>query len=231
MKDSLWFRLLDGAMCPPRHTSLTALDVLRNLKYLNFICSDFKALGETIANCRNPEAIPPYVWYMAEKGVPHFRDELHTAMLRAPHRVLPGYTAVLIDVSHPMQVDMPPSGGINAIEVAASWAVALQGNKRVFTASGVLQEVKASPGLGGIDRILISQQSTSCHITEAATHLCNYDKFDRVVVFTNKILPKIESPPCFIHNVTQPGFDLFDLDKDERNFCALNSLKRGATRH
>ncbi len=229
MKDSLWLRLLEGAMCPPARIPTTATGVLRNFKHL--YNADYKTLGDAINNCTQIDAVPPYLWFMAAEIAPHFREELHNAMLRAQRRPLPGYTAVLIDVSRDMQADTPTCCRINAIEVAASWAVALQGNKCIFTASGVLQEVPVLPGLGGIDRILISQPQTSCHINEATTHLCNYDKFDRVIVFTNKQLPNIANSPCFIHAITEPGFSLFDIDKDERNFCAMKSLRRGATLH
>lgn len=227
---NLWHRLLDGPLyTPPERLAalkeqvaagtIPAIDLLRNFRRLNAEC-DPHVLGRAVSCARDPGLVPPYLYYLAEKGVPHFREELHDCLLRSHRRPLCGATAVLIDLSRDMQGQVAP--GLTEAEIAACWAVALQSDyKRIFTVSGVLQEVEATPGLGGIERILMSQPPRSCHVAVAIGSL---PQCDRVVVFTNKVLPSLRAS-FWKHCVSQPNFRLFDIDQIEGLYASKNGTK------
>lgn len=231
MKNNLWLNLLNGPIYVDRARvessiedgSITAIDLLRNIRWLNGHI-DFEKLGKAISNCRAPEKVPPYVYYLAEKGVPHFRQELSDLMiLSLPQRTISGITAILVDVSQDMGRVVVP--GLTEIEMAAVWAMALPcEGKGLFTVSNALQQVAPAVGLGAVDRIIMSQYHLNCNIIAASERICEFGNFDRLVIITNKILPRL-SAPAYVHQISpaHAGFNVFNLDRVE----SLVALRTG----
>ena len=210
MSESLWLRLLNGPMpgCESNlgqlqaHVAascITAVDLLRNYKRLGEVCNH-EDFGDAIAHCIAPEAVPPYLWYMADKITPFYREQLHTALLRARPSPQARSVAVLVDMVADMHAPVCP--GLTRLEMAASYAVTLQ-NYRIFTVGAGLAVLDGAVGLGGIDRILLQHPSATSHAERAARDLLQFGKFDELIIFTDKVIdPALRID---VHVVTEPG--------------------------
>ena len=207
-----WLKLMHGPLwiSPERintlkkqvkESTISAIDLMRNYKRLGEEC-DPKELGRAISRCSYPQAVPPYLYYMAEKITPIHREELHDCLLRSRRGPQAGHAAVMVDVSAGMY--QPAGEGLTRLEIAASYAVTMTyPQKRLFTVSDNIVEVPQADGLGGIDRITMAQRPGCQFMRQACRDILRFGNFSHLVVFTDKIF--YEPLPAELHVVTQPG--------------------------
>lgn len=233
MTANLWLKLLNGPLYIDEERfgilqvepEPEAIDLLRNFKRLNAECKDHKFLARQIKGCKNPQRVPPYMWYLADKGAPFYRAELHFSMLRGIPRKLRGATGILIDCSQSMQRHVSPA--LKHVEIAAAWAVHLQSQiKGVFSCGAGLSEHKNVVGLGGIDRIMMAPPSKENHIAEAAEFIQKKFRFDRLIIFSNNPPPQIHRS-CYFYVIYDPNQTLYKIDETEDNLRALGNLQIG----
>lgn len=209
----LWFNLMNGPLMVD-HDRLAklandptpqAIDLLRNFKALEDFKS-FQHLENQIRNCLQPESVPPFMWYMADKDFPFYRSEFHTAMTRARYPLIDGTGCVLIDASKRMQEPLHPK--LTRMEMAACYAVSMPTvPKDIYTVSDSLRQCHDAVGLGGVDRIMISQNAGGCNVERAITDIEKIKKYDFMLVFTDH-KPDIKVD-MHVHVITRPGRHVF----------------------
>lgn len=227
----IWDRFMDGALytSPERWATIRnsiesgeidAVTLMRNFGRLLRECKDAKLMEAAILNCRRPESVPPFIYYLADKVAPEFRKQLATCVKRSHQAItcFAGRTVILLDMSAPYIFKAPwPVEGLTQGELDAVWATVIRSDaKRVFTASNELVEVSWTPDHGGIDKCLISQQPGRCNIVRAATDLWRFGDWDRVIIFTDKSAVDFHGKYTAPHNHTMhiySGIDLRDTLK------------------
>ena len=223
-----WLKLLHGPLwiSPERidalkkqvtESTISAIDLMRNYKRLGAEC-DPKELGRAISCAREPGKVPPYLYFMAEKITPFYREELHDCLLRSRRGPQAGHTAVLVDVSAGMQA--PAGEGLTRLDIAASYAVTLTYPlKRIFTVSDTIVEVPQAAGMGGIDRITMAQRPGCQFMRQACRDILRFGSFTHILAFTDKVF--YEPIPAELHVVTEPGQYLLRPDVPFHNKFTL----------
>jgi hypothetical protein len=190
----IWFKFLNGPLyvSPERFAQLQddptppAIDLFRNFKRLADTAVDHKFFASQIKNCLRPEQVVPHIYYLADRFQPFYREEIHTAFVRAKYPPFVGNLCVLIDLSR--QMTFKTAAGVDQMELVACWASASNcPTKRIFTVSNTLVEVHAPvAGLGGVDKILSSQQYAACNIDHAVKDINRLEKFDQILVYSQR---------------------------------------------
>jgi len=100
--------------------------------------------------------------------------------------VLPGKSAVLVDVSSSMGAKLSGKSDMTRMDAAAALGAILHGDIRLFTFSDSLIEVPPRRGMAGVDAIKRSQSHGGTELFEAVAKVNAKVNYDRIIVITDE---------------------------------------------
>ncbi len=171
-----------------RERNIGGLAFLRNLRNMIEAKVDHGLMAERFKGGFGK--VLPFRFVAALRHAPQFVRELDGAMGRClkDEPMLPGTTAVLVDVSGSMNDKLSAKSEMTRMDVAAGLAVlvsAIAQRPRVFTFSQNLVEVPPFGGLALVDTIKRSQPNGSTYLGASVARL-NQETFDRLIVITDE---------------------------------------------
>lgn len=163
------------------------LALLRNLRNMEQARVDPTLVHNAIIARRGARRVFPFRYVAAARAAPTMTDALDTALSEAISElpILPGRTAVLVDVSGSMAVRLSDRSDLTRMDAAAALAMLIHGDVRTFSFSNHIREISGERGLRGIEVIIGSQPHGS---TELGMAVMTIDQmgFDRMIVITDE---------------------------------------------
>ncbi len=179
-KRETWERLLaDGKM--------GYMAVLRNLRNMEQAGVPRELVTAAVIARKGVRRVLPFRYVAAARACPAMVDALGTALDAAitDLPVLPGKTAVLVDVSGSMDAKLSARSDLTRMDSAAALAALLHGDRDVYTFSNHIVAVPEAAGLRGIDAIVRSQPHQGTALGGAVSYL-NGMRYDRLIVITDE---------------------------------------------
>lgn len=209
-QEALWKRLVAGELTVPdtwevalsggadkretferliREGKLGYLALLRNLRNMAQAGCDETLVREAIvARKGGADRVLPFRYVAAARAAPQFEPALDQALSEAVLRmpVLPGKTAILVDVSGSMDFPLSSKSDMKRIDAAAALASVIHGDRRVFTFSHQVVEVPPRLGMAGVDAIVRSQPHGGTYLGAAVAAINAQVPHDRLIVVTDE---------------------------------------------
>lgn len=209
-QEALWKRLVAGELTVPdtwevalsggadkretferliREGKLGYLALLRNLRNMAQAGCDETLVREAIvARKGGADRVLPFRYVAAARAAPQFEPALDQALSEAVLRmpVLPGKTAILVDVSGSMDYPLLSKSDMKRIDAAAALASVIHGDRRVFTFSHQVVEVPPRLGMAGVDAIVRSQPHGGTYLGAAVAAINAQVPHDRLIVVTDE---------------------------------------------
>lgn len=209
-QEALWKRLVAGELTVPdtwevalsggadkretferliREGKLGYLALLRNLRNMAQAGCDETLVREAIvARKGGADRVLPFRYVAAARAAPQFEPALDQALSEAVLRmpVLPGKTAILVDVSGSMDCPLSSKSDMKRIDAAAALASVIHGDRRVFTFSHQVVEVPPRLGMAGVDAIVRSQPHGGTYLGAAVAAINAQVPHDRLIVVTDE---------------------------------------------
>lgn len=185
----LWRRLVDGELAVPdtwetnlsggadkretferllRENKLGYLALLRNLRNMAEAGVDAGLVRDAIIARKGAHRVLPFRYVAAARAAPQFEPALDQALSEAVAEapILPGKTAVLVDVSGSMNWStVSARSDMTRMDAAAALASVIHGDLRVFAFANEIMEIPPRRGMAGVDAI------TKCPIAGGGTYL------------------------------------------------------------
>lgn len=182
-KKETWERLL-------RENKLGGLAVLRNLRNMQKVNVDETLIRERLV--KGAKKALPFRFVAAARYAPTLEDAIETAMLKACEEleVMPGKTALLIDVSGSMEGTLSGKSEMTRIDAAAGLAILVREKCEhavIGTFSDRFVEIASRRGFALRDAIHSSQPSGGTYL-EGAMKSCavKWKDADRFIVITDE---------------------------------------------
>lgn len=171
-----------------RSGTLGYLALLRNLRNMVEAGVDLDLVRAAIVARKGAGRVLPFRYVAAARAVPQLEPEIDSALCDtvAEMRPLPGKTVVLVDVSGSMDAGMSAKSGLNRIDAAATLALIVPGDVRVFTFSNQTVEVPPRRGMAGVDAIKRSQPHAGTMLGQAVTRINGLGGVERLIVITDE---------------------------------------------
>jgi len=207
---AIWAKLADGELESPdtwevalsggadkketferliREGNLGYLALLRNLRNMATAGCDPDLVRDAIVARRNgAERVLPFRFVAAARAAPQFEPAIDQALSEAISAlpVLPGKTAVLVDVSGSMDVQLSQRSDLKRIDAAAALASVIHGDLRVFSFSNSIVEVPPRRGMAGVDAVIKSQPHGGTYLGQAVEKINASVPYDRLIVITDE---------------------------------------------
>lgn len=181
-KKETWERLL-------HENKLGYMALLRNLRSMRAVGVPDGLIFHALREGATRSKALPFRFIAAARAVPQWETQIEWAMLRAAtKRVLPGKTALLIDVSGSMGEQMSGRSDLTYMDGACGLAIVAREfceEVEVFSFSEHLVAVPPRRGFALRDAITGSQPHVSTYLGRAVTSL-NQHKWDRLIVITDE---------------------------------------------
>lgn len=178
-----WVRLLD-------EKKLGALALLRNLRNMQKTGVPDDKIRAALAETK-VDRVLPYRFIAAARYAPMLEPELEAAMFRCIEGMpkLPGRTILLVDVSGSMDSAMSAKSEITRIDAACGLAVLareLCEAALIVTFSNLCVAVPPRRGFALRDAVKQSQEHAGTYLGAAVKAVCDKEKADRLIVFTDE---------------------------------------------
>lgn len=206
---AVWKQLVDGTLASPdtwevalsagadkretferliRENNLGYLALLRNLRNMTEAGVDTALIREAILARKGAQRVLPFRYVAAARACPQLEPVLDQALSEAISSlpVLPGLTAVLVDVSGSMDTRLSERSDLNRIDAAAALASLVHGHVRMFSFSNAVVEVPPRRGMAGVDAIIRSQPHGGTALGGAIKALNQQVPHDRLIVITDE---------------------------------------------
>lgn len=206
---ALWKSIIDGTLASPdtwevalsggadkketferllREGSLGYLALLRNLRNMVEAKVDSGLVREAILARKGAHNVLPFRYVAAARYAPQYEPALDEALCAAVEALplLPGKTAVLVDVSGSMDAQLSGKSELTRIDAAATLASIIHGDVRVFTFSMAVAEVPPRRGMAGVDSIKRSQPHSGTMLGQAVNAINAAVEYDRLIVITDE---------------------------------------------
>lgn len=206
---ALWKRLVDGTLESPdtwevalsggadkkatferllTDRKLGYLALLRNLRNMADAGCDPALVRDAILARRGADRVLPFRYIAAARACPQFEPALDEALSEAISAmpILPGKTAVLVDVSGSMDDKLSTKSDLRRIDAAAALASVIHGDIRVFTFSQAVCEVPPRRGMAGVDAVINSQPHLGTYLGAAVSAINAQVPHDRLIVITDE---------------------------------------------
>lgn len=174
------------------------LALLRNLRNMNQSGVDEKLVKAAIEEGRGADKVLPFRFVAAARNAPNYAKALDKALVNMLDGMpkFTGVTAVLVDVSGSMFSPLSSKSDMKRSDAAATLAMIFPGQKKVYSFSNALVEVKSARGLNGIEQILSSQMHAGTDLGGALKKLYAIGGFSRLIVITDEQShTRVPSPP------------------------------------
>jgi 60 kDa SS-A/Ro ribonucleoprotein len=206
---ALWKKIVDGTLEAPdtwevalsggankketferliREGQLGYLALLRNLRNMTEAGCDAALVRDAILARKGAHNVLPFRFIAAARAAPQFEPALDEALVSQIEGlpVLPGTTAILVDVSGSMDTRLSGKSDLDRIDAAAALASIIPGNVRVFTFSHQVVEVPPRRGMAGVDVIKRSQPHGGTYLGAAVRAINDQVSYDRLIVVTDE---------------------------------------------
>lgn len=164
------------------------LALLRNLRNMADAGVDSALVRDAIIARKGAHNVLPFRYIAAARAAPQFEPALDEALCAAIEHlpVLPGKTAVLVDVSGSMDDQLSSKSDLRRIDAAAALASIIHGDVRVFTFSEQVVEVPPRRGMAGVDAVIRSQPHRGTWLGRAVAAINKKVPYDRLIVITDE---------------------------------------------
>lgn len=171
-----------------REGNLGYLALLRNLRNMAEAGCDPALVKEAIIARKGAQRVLPFRYVAAARAAPQFEPAIDQALSEAiaGMPVLPGKTAVLVDVSGSMDAKLSARSDLTRMDAAAALASIIPGDVRVFTFSHQVVEVPPRRGMAGIDAVIRSQAHGGTYLGQAVQAINAQAPYDRLIVITDE---------------------------------------------
>lgn len=172
-----------------RERKLGYLALLRNLRNMQQAGCDLGLVREAIlARKGGAERVLPFRYIAAARACPQLEPAIDEALLEAISSmpIMPGQTAVLVDVSGSMNDKLSAKSDLTRLDAAAALASVIHGNVRMFSFSDGVVEVPPRRGMAGIDAINKSQLHSGTRLFDAIAAVNAQIPYDRLIVITDE---------------------------------------------
>lgn len=206
---SLWKSVIDGTLASPdtwevalsggadkretferllREGNLGYLALLRNLRNMAESGVDTGLVRDVILARKGAHNVLPFRFIAAARAAPQFEPALDEALCAAIEGLplLPGKTAVLVDVSGSMDVKLSGKSDLTRMDAACALASIIHGDVRMFSFSNALCEVPPRRGMAGVDALRNSQQHGGTLLGQAVAWVKANVPHDRMIVITDE---------------------------------------------
>lgn len=207
---AVWKRLIDGTLESPdtwevalsagadkretferliREGKLGYLALLRNLRNMAEAKCDMSLVRDAILARKNgAERVLPFRYVAAARACSQMEPAIDQALSEAISGlpVLPGETAVLVDISGSMRANLSAKSDLTRLDAAAALASIIHGNLRVLSFSDGIVEVPPRRGMAGVDAIIKSQPHGSTYLGAAIAVVNQNIRYDRLIVITDE---------------------------------------------
>lgn len=206
---AMWKALLDGTLPSPDtwEVALSAgadkaatfsrlisegrlgyLALLRNLRKMAEVGVDADLVKTAIIARKGARYVLPFRYIAAARAAPQFEPALDEALCAAVEGmpVLPGKTAVLVDVSGSMDTKLSAKSDLTRMDAACALASIVHGDIRVFSFSNSLVEVPPRRGMAGVDAVRRSQPHGGTRLGAALDQVNGMFRYDRIIVITDE---------------------------------------------
>lgn len=206
---ALWKRVIDGSLEAPdtwevalsagankketferllREGKLGYLALLRNLRNMAEAGCDPVLVRDAILARKGARNVLPFRFIAAARAAPQFEPALDEALCEQINglSVLPGLTAILVDVSGSMDARLSGKSDLTRMDAAAALASVIPGNVRAFTFSERLAEVPPRRGMAGVDAVIQSQPHSGTYLGSAVSWVNANVDYDRLIVVTDE---------------------------------------------
>ena len=171
-----------------REGSLGYLALLRNLRNMVQAGCDIGLVRDAIVARKGAHRVLPFRYVAAARAAPQLEPALDQALCEtvAEMAVLPGKTAVLVDVSSSMSDRLSAKSDMTRVDAAAVLASIMPGDVRMFSFSDRVVEVPPRRGMAGVDALIKSQPHNGTRLFDAIAEINAEVKYDRIVVITDE---------------------------------------------
>ncbi len=172
-----------------REGKLGYLALLRNLRNMTEAKVDEALIRNAIvARKGGAERVLPFRYIAAARAVPRLEPSIDQALCEAITEmpVLPGKTAVLVDVSRSMDDKLSAKSDMTRVDAACALASMVHGDVRMFSFSDQVVEVPPRRGMAGVDALRSSQTHNGTRLFDAVALINKEVPYDRLIVITDE---------------------------------------------
>lgn len=181
-----------------REGKLGYLALLRNLRNMVEAGCDMSLVhAAVLARKGGAERVLPFRYIAAARACPQMEPALDEALMEAISSmpILPGKTAVLVDVSGSMDDRLSERSDLTRFDAAAALASVIHGNVRMFSFSNHVVEVPPRRGMAGVDALAKSQDHQGTRLFDAIENINQHVEYDRLIVITDEQSHPVEGVP------------------------------------
>ncbi len=184
-----------------RDGKLGYLALLRNLRGAVAAGVDASLLAETIIARKGAQRVLPFRYVAAARSCPQLEPAIDQALSETISElpIMPGKTAVLVDVSGSMSAKLSERSDMTRMDAAAALASIIHGCVRVFTFSAQVVEVPPRRGMAGVDAVINSQLHSRTYLGAAVQAINTQVEHDRLIVITDEQAADIVPTPVAKH--------------------------------
>ena len=206
---AMWKALLDGTLPSPdtwevalsggadkaasftrllNEGKLGYLALLRNLRKMAEVGVDADLVKAAIIARKGARYVLPFRYIAAARAAPQFEPALDEALCASIEGmpVMPGKTAVLVDVSGSMDTRLSAKSDLTRMDAACALASIIHGDVRVFSFSNEVREVPPRRGMAGVDAVRRSQPHGGTRLGAAIVTVNGLFAYDRLIVITDE---------------------------------------------
>ncbi len=188
-----------------REGNLGYLALLRNLRNMAEAGCDTGLVRDAIIARKGAHRVLPFRYVAAARAAPQFEPAIDQALTEAiaGMAVLPGKTAVLVDVSGSMADKLSSRSDLTRMDAAAALASIIPGDVRMFSFSNAVVEVPPRRGMAGVDALIKSQPHSGTALAQAVAAINAQVPYDRLIVITDEQASGLGAYTMFGHS----GYD------------------------
>lgn len=206
---AIWKQMVDGTLPAPdtwevalsaggdkretfermlREGTLGYLALLRNLRNMVEASVDEGLIRDALLARKGAQKVLPFRYIAAARACPRLEPVIDQALSEAISDlpVLPGKTAVLVDVSGSMHERLSSRSDLTRMDAAAALASLIHGEVRMFSFSYQVVEVPPRRGMAGVDAIIRSQAHGGTALAQAVQAINQQVAHDRLIVITDE---------------------------------------------
>jgi hypothetical protein len=163
------------------------LALLRNLRNMAQNGVDEDLVKRAIIARKGAHRVLPFRYVAAARAAPQFEPALDQALCEAVAEmpILPGKTAVMVDVSGSMDDRLSAKSDLTRRDAAAALASIVHGDVRMFAFADDVTEVPARRGMAGVDAINRVPHGGT-RLFDAIEVVNRTVKYDRLIVITDE---------------------------------------------
>lgn len=184
-----------------REGKLGYMALLRNLRNMVDSGVPMNLVRESLLARKGAGRVLPFRYVAAARACPRLEPEIDQALIKSIESMpkLTGETAVLVDVSYSMNVQLSSKSDMTRMDAACALASLINAESlRVFSFSNRIVEVPPRRGMAGVDAIKRSQAWSCTDLAGAVSAINHNVPHDRFIVITDEqaTTGRVHDPIC-----------------------------------